>query len=246
MKSFLRTAQSFFPWLIDAKFATQHAYRALRHRPFEPEFAVLGRLLPKDALCLDVGGNRGQSIQAIRMILPEARIVSFEPNPDLFGKLEAKLGGEAGIELRNEALGERPGSSTLYVPYYRGFMYDGLASLDEASARDWICPQRFWAYRPDWVSVKASRIEVVPLDSLRLAPDFIKIDVQGTELAVLRGGRETIARHRPVILCEAPDGPTGAFLEALGYDELRVVDGELVPGRGGLNSVFVARPSGRA
>ena len=35
-------------------------------------------------------------------------------------------------------------------------------------------------------------------------PAFIKIDVQGGELAVLHGGEQTIADHRPILLIEAP------------------------------------------
>jgi hypothetical protein len=57
-------------------------------------------------------------------------------------------------------------------------------------------------------------------------PDFIKIDVEGHELAVLRGGRQTLATHKPTLLveCEArhrPDGdvrPVFDFLASLGYE----------------------------
>ncbi len=40
---------------------------------------------------------------------------------------------------------------------------------------------------------------VVTLDSLGLAPDFVKLHLEGAELAALAGGRETLIRHRPVL-----------------------------------------------
>ena len=58
-----------------------------------------------------------------------------------------------------------------------------------------------------------------------LQPNFLKIDVEGHELAVLQGARQTLKKHRPTILveCEArhrPDGdvrPVFEFLQSLGY-----------------------------
>jgi Methyltransferase FkbM domain len=59
---------------------------------------------------------------------------------------------------------------------------------------------------------------VVRLDDLELAPAFIKIDVQGLELAVLKGLRRTIARHRPVILVEVNGSEEMvAHMVSLGY-----------------------------
>jgi len=59
--------------------------------------------------------------------------------------------------------------------------------------------------------------------SLRLAPTFIKIDVEGHELAVLRSGRQTLIHHRPVLMVEM-HGPelrreAKTWLEANGYRE---------------------------
>ena len=62
--------------------------------------------------------------------------------------------------------------------------------------------------------------------------DFIKIDTEGAELFVLRGGLETIKKHRPAVLCEYwapntaqfgyhPDAIT-SLMETLGYTSRKV------------------------
>jgi len=45
-----------------------------------------------------------------------------------------------------------------------------------------------------------SRSRQRPLDSFRLSPDLIKIDVQGYELEVLKGGVETLAKAQAVVV----------------------------------------------
>jgi Methyltransferase FkbM domain len=45
------------------------------------------------------------------------------------------------------------------------------------------------------------------LDSFKLTPNFLKIDVEGGELGVLKGARETLARCKPIVLCERSDKP---------------------------------------
>jgi hypothetical protein len=84
------------------------------------------------------------------------------------------------------------------------------------------------------------------LDSFALAPDFIKIDVQGHEPAVLRGMIETIAKHRPAIMIErgANFDTVRELLKDAGY-ELFIYDvttGELVASDVPASLNFIAMP----
>ena len=73
--------------------------------------------------------------------------------------------------------------------------------------------------------VDGDDVEVITLDSLALAPDFLKIDVEGMEYQTLLGGEQTIRQHRPVIMLEengnnrrygVPDGEVERLLVSWG------------------------------
>lgn len=66
--------------------------------------------------------------------------------------------------------------------------------------------------------------DVRTLDEFEIAPSFIKIDVQGFELEVLKGSSITISRHLPGILIENGDyiDSVSAFLAGFGYVEKRL------------------------
>lgn len=49
-------------------------------------------------------------------------------------------------------------------------------------------------------------VPVITIDSLNLSLRLIKLDIEGCELAALRGAQETIRQHRPVIVCEVNRG----------------------------------------
>ena len=115
---------------------------------------------------------------------------------------------------------------TLYVPVYKGYVYDGLSSLDPDQAL-WLNEKRVFWFRPDLLVLRQHEVRVKTLDSFDFEPDIIKVDVQGTELAVIQGARTTIERSRPALLIEAPSAETTELLRTLGYTPYSYSHGRL-------------------
>src|SRR5690606_24948980 len=86
--------------------------------------------------------------------------------------------------------------------------------------------------------VAGDDIEIITLDSLNLAPDFIKLDVEGMEWHALKGGEHTIRTHRPIIMLEENGcslrygigrGETGKLLESWGAVRVAVLRASCPP-----------------
>lgn len=225
----LRTLQTHFPALVEAKFWLQRTYRAARRRPFEPEFALLKYVdVGSDRHIVDIGANRGQSIDAVRLYHPRARIVAFEANPELAQRLVRRFGRATNVTINAFGLADAIGRFPLHVPFYRGWMFDGLASLDRESAAGWLNEKRIAGFRRELLEIREVTCEVKRLDDQGLAPVFLKIDVQGAEAAVLRGGAETLRKYHPILLIEV-DGEPPELLAELGYREFALRNGRLRP-----------------
>lgn len=238
LMSSLRLAQTFLPGGSDAKYRIQRAIRAYRRRPFERDFEALAQLnMPEGRSLVDVGANRGQSIDALRLCKPGFPILSFEPNSLLFSDLDRRYGGSEDVTLYKQGLGEIAGSFDLYVPFYRGYMYDGLASLDADEASGWL-RGRVAGFNERRLEVRRVPVQVLTLDSLNVAPAFIKIDVQGTEIAALKGGINTLKEFHPVLLIETPSEALLAFLLDLGYRPYTWDGWKMIEGAGSTANTF--------
>lgn len=228
MKRLLRSAQTFLPFIRPLKFDGYNLLTRTLGWRMDIEFRLLEKLRPV-GLVLDIGGNWGQSIYAFKRTARPARIVSFEPNRVLCDRLGSKFARDASVEIENYALAEQDGAFDLYIPRYRGFIYDGLASLDEQQARNWLNPRRVAGFDPALLRIDTQKVAVRRLDDFGLSPDVVKMDVEGGEEAVVRGGLETYRRTRPASIVESPsDSLVDLFaefdLKPYGYDGRRLLD----------------------
>jgi FkbM family methyltransferase len=240
LKKLLRTVQTCFPWLLDTKFSVMRSYRNILGIPFEDDFNALA-LFPEmdDALFLDVGANRGQSTDAILMKRKRCKIQLFEPNDLLCARLRDAFGRNENIVINDFGLGDEATDGVLVVPIYKGWLFDGLGSFNEAEAGDWLKGRVFF-FDERLLTLRKSRCRIKKLDDLGLAPFFIKLDVQGYEYKALRGGEKTIMAHEPVLLIESPDDRLVGYLAELGFQLYAFERGKFVPGiRGAPNTFFM-------
>lgn len=189
---------------------------ALR-RPHEPDFAAFALFPERTGLFLDVGANLGSSALSFRVFNRRSPILSIEPNPFHERDLRFVKRVIRNFDYALFAAGAVAGEATLHVPVYKGLPLTGEASLLEPEAEPW------WAHEHGLDAGDVTRttlsVPVRPLDEFELRPDFIKIDVEGAEEAVVRGLSKTIERTRPVVLTERSAGGDAvtSLLTPLGY-----------------------------
>jgi FkbM family methyltransferase len=154
-----------------------------------PPADLITELVPSARAAVDVGANRG--IYTYWIHKRASAVDAFEPQPRFARYIrEARL---RGVRVHEVALSDRTGSGRLVVPDD-----DGLAHLAPTSRAQLI------AETPASLTGVALDVATRSLDSFALMDvGFIKIDVEGHEMAVLRGGRETIERCGPVVFVES-------------------------------------------
>ena len=239
-KAFFRALQTNFPFLQDIRFLVQRNYRKFLRKVHEEDFNALA-FFPKKAgdLYLDIGANRGDAIQSILMHHPNCQIVGFEPNPLVYRKLKRRYSNSKNVKLINSGLGNEEGELSLNLPFYKNYMFDGLASFDEQSASEWL-RGRLFEYKQKHFSMKKLKCPIKQLDSFSLQPYFMKLDVQGYEKEVLLGAVKTLETYKPVLLIEAADPEITELLTSFGYKAYTFTSKQLVPGYGDLNTFYIS------
>lgn len=237
----IRAWQSRFPALVDAKAGVQRFMRRTLRRPFEAEFSLLSRWRPDPGeVFIDVGAHRGQSVDAIRLYQPDALIHAFEPNVHLATGLATLFDDDPALAVYACGLGDKDEARRLYVPVYRGFVYDGLASFDPDQSRTWLSDETVAGFNPDRFEMMAGEARTFTLDMLDLQPGFIKIDAPGWFASVVRGAKDTLERCRPLILMQTNELADQVLTEERGYTRAAFDGDRLHPGEEGVeNTVYV-------
>lgn len=155
---------------------------------FEPEILdVASRFLRPGATVVDAGANFGQMTCAFsKLVGPGGRVHAIEAHPFTAQVLRRNVEEN---DLRNVIVHERA-------------VHERSGSELHFAAIDF---KRFASYGSYGIDPRGSGLAVTSLaiDDLELTDlHFIKIDVQGADLAALRGARRVFARHRPAAIFE--------------------------------------------
>lgn len=189
-----------------------HQFRAARRfRRFEPEFLeAFERELPRARCVYDIGGFIGLYALTAATAPHAPRVCVFEPDAANLAAIRRNLdlNGMQTVCLRHCAVGDR----------------NGTVAMTRAHGSTTSVATGATAHPTD-------SVPVVTVDGIvaqgEMPPDLVKIDVEGFELRVLQGMRETLRRHCPVVLMELhPDflrrfgdseDAVAAFMQAAGY-----------------------------
>ncbi len=207
-------------------FATGAAERPLQD--------ALVRELHEGATVFDIGANVGfVTLVAARLVGPSGRVVAFEPVPENVSAIKENLAlNRVGwVELHEAAVGREAGLARMIVSDVSAFSRLETVSVP-TGARERI-------------DVRVISVDEFMRSPSAPVPDLVKIDVEGAELEVIAGMRETIAQHRPVILCEVHDCNVeyAELMRSLGYEPVNL-DEEGVPvERGHRNAHTLAKPA---
>lgn len=174
------------------------------------DIQLVASLCDPNRISLDIGADLGEF--TIAMAASSRAVTAFEPRPAQARDLAAMFAAVgAPVRVEAVALSDRPGTIAMRVVESE----PGRSTIDTYNALtdvdgDDICR----------IDVPVKRLDDLHLDDIGL----IKIDVEGHELAVLRGATQTLTRNRPAIVVEAEErhhrdavAEITALLAGLGY-----------------------------
>ncbi|MER8629837.1 FkbM family methyltransferase [Mesorhizobium opportunistum] len=155
--------------------------------PDEPfKFAMTA--LPDEAVVFDIGSNIGMTA-VIAAKRGAAKVYAFEPDPNVFPFLLDTIKANAAlVDAHNIALGSKKGTLSFF------------SNPDSASASHLVTENTLGHSPTHKVEMSTFDAFVTSRQIDRI--DFIKIDVEGFEIDVLWGARETIPRLKPSLLIE--------------------------------------------
>jgi FkbM family methyltransferase len=154
----------------------------------EEECVVFQKCLRPGQTVVEVGANIGAHTVPIAKIVGETgRVLAFEPCAEIAKLLSANLEQNhvlSWCHVLVMAAGDT--QRRVYVPRLGELGHKNFGRIEIPN---------------ETASLNSTPMETI--DSFDLdALHFLKIDAEGSELAIIRGARETIERHRPIIYCE--------------------------------------------
>lgn len=189
----------------------------------EQELELVPILCAEECASVDIGAYEGSYTE---VMAKHSRIVhSFEPVEKRFDKLSRRrfVKGK-NVMTYNYALSERAGQGTLYVPHFKNRFHSDYA-LHLMSSLEGSIQEYLSEHSRNYIYEERVSVETMMFDSFNFdTVGFIKIDVEGHELSVLKGARRSLKRDLPHLLIEIEDryhqgGPVrvSKWLGRLGY-----------------------------
>lgn len=173
------------------------------HKRLDFDHNMLPRILPhikEGSVILDVGAYIGDTTEALRS---KGVVHAFEPNPESFECLKYNMQGKD-VVCRNIALSDHVHGYSVVVPNDN----IGMATIE---------------YKGEFITTTIDNY----CTDYGIIPDVFKIDAEGYELKILKGGAKTIKKYKPLLILEVNESALIAhgtsrkelfdYLDSIGY-----------------------------
>lgn len=198
-----------FNFVASLQIATKAAERGMENTLINNAITLLKKYKPSetdDYTIFDVGANFGYlSLVWKQSIAQNGKVYAFEPHPTIYNSLKKSVSSNqiVNLEVLNKAVSHASGSIELHLSSTTSNTLQQVARQNKANktvAIDMITLDQF---------VNQNKITSV---------DLIKIDVDGIELDILKGAKQTIIAHKPIVIVETNgDAVIHLFLREQGY-----------------------------
>lgn len=184
----------------------------------QQEMTAFGCLIGQRSTVLEVGGHIGfMSLFFSRLVGERGKVIVFEPGPNNLPYLRKNAGLCGNIDIVAAACSDSSGEAILFT--------DNLTGLNNSLVPVFkgLCANARYAPGVSVATLPVA-VQTVRLDSyckqVGVQPDFIKIDVEGHELAVLNGAQWLLNQgNQPMLMVEiqADHGRIVQMLRDRGY-----------------------------
>lgn len=156
---------------------------------------LIENLDPGDSF-LDIGAHYGFfTLLASALTGPSGSIISFEPAAKSYELLLVNTRNAGNIRIQRKAVSDTPEPITFYQ-FPNLFSEYNSIDIAQFENEEW-----FADFKPEKTTVEATTIDAVTANG-NFVPKIIKIDVEGGEYHVLKGGATLLSQHKPVIAME--------------------------------------------
>ena len=159
---------------------------------------LFSKLIDRSDTVIEVGGHIGYISLYFASLVPAGRVFVFEPGANNLPYTRKNLEPKSNITLIEKGIGSSTGTLPLYM--------EGLTGQNNSFVKDFerlnINSVNAFVDAP----VVAALVELISIDDFvkeqQIKPGFIKIDVEGFELSVIKGMLESLDRDRPICMIE--------------------------------------------
>ena len=151
--------------------------------------------LHRGEVFIDVGAHFGYfSLLASKLIEKEGRVFSFEPS-NIFFLLKENAEGKENIKSFKKAITDT-NSEIEFYEFPELYSEFNTTNSDQFKKESWIRK-----YAPKQIKISSITIDQF-IEEQDVRPSLIKIDVEGAELKVLKGAKNTLSQFSPIVVME--------------------------------------------